>query len=329
MAVLDQHVTEDFALYNGDCCEVIKTLPDDSVGFSVYSPPFAELYNYSNDPRDMSNCVNYDEFLEHYSFLVREIARVLKPGRIVAVHCMDLKRDGHGWQRDFPGDIIRVHEAAGLKYHSRHTIWKDPLRQAIRTRMKSLMHKQIVADSSMCHGAGGDYLIAFRNQGQNAEPIAHPNGFARYAGTDPVPQELVAKYARGWKDQKTNALSHWIWRRYASCVWMDVHAGELLPYREAKDEDEEKHICPLQLQVIERAIALWSNEGDVVFTPFLGVGSEAFVAVKMGRKAIGIELKPSYFRQAVKNVGKAHEAALVDESGSLFHLPPEDSDPEP
>jgi DNA modification methylase len=322
MACLTQHITDNFALYNGDCCEVIKTLPDGSVDMAVYSPPFAELYNYSSDPADMSNCTSYEAFLEHYEFLVRELARVTKPGRINAVHCMDLLRGAHGWQRDFPGDIIRLYERHGFHYFSRHTIWKEPLRVAIRTRMAGLMHKTIVNDSSKCHAAGADFLIVFRRAGENAVPIAHPDGLSTYAGETPIPAELLAKYGGGCEDQRENALSHWIWRNYASSVWDDIRAGRLLPYREAKGDDEEKHICPLQLDVIERAVTLWSNPGEVVFTPFLGVGSEAFVAVKAGRKAVGIELKPSYYRQAVKNVGAALSQAFADE-GSLFQAEPE------
>jgi len=315
MAVIEKKIGERFALYNGDSCEVLPSLPAESIGLSIYSPPFAELYNYSDSPRDLSNCVSLEEFMEHYAFLIREIYRVTKPGRLTFVHCMDTMKGQH--YRDFPGDIIRAHEAAGFAFHSRRSIWKDPLRVAIRTRLLSLMHKQLAKDSARSAVAGADYLLGFVKPGVNADPIAHPCGLTAYAGEERPPEELIRKY-RDWDDPKTNRLSHWIWRRYASSVWMDIRAGRLLPYKKAKEKEEEKHVCPLQLDVIERVLTLWSNPGDVVLTPFLGIGSEAYCAIRMGRKAIGIELKPSYYSQAVRNVESALSPFAADVDGDMF-----------
>ena len=318
MAVTEQINTDRYALFNGDCCEVLPSIPDQSIGCSVYSPPFGDLYAYSNDERDMSNCTSHEEFLEHYRFLVNEIFRATKPGRMTAVHCMDLKR-GQA-QRDFPGDIIRLHEEIGWHFWGRVTIGKDPWLVARRTRMRTLMHKMIVQDSTKTRPAGADYVVFMVKPGENKEPVANPEGLFRYAGGMEVPPHLVAKFGTsGWDgDQRTNRLSHWIWRRYASPVWDDIRSGRLLPYMDAKEVDEEKHVCPLQLDVIERSLTLYSNPGDAVLTPFLGVGSEAYVAVQMGRKAVGIELKPSYFRQAVKNVQQAEETPLGDGEQDMF-----------
>lgn len=314
MAVITQEVTDRYAVYNGDCVEVLPELKAESVHLTIYSPPFAELYNYSSSERDMSNCRDYAQFLEHYEFLVSELARVTKPGRISCVHCMDV-RSGNRW-RDMPGDFIRLHERHGLYFHSRHVIWKEPLRVAIRTRALGLMHKQIVKDSSHCYCAMPDHILVFRKAGQNQEPIVHPTGFSRYSGGLVPPHELVSKY-QDWKDQKTNKLSHWIWQHYASCVWMDIRAGRLLPFKQAKENEEEKHVCPLQLDVIERCLALWSNPGDVVLTPFMGVGSEVYCALKAGRKAIGVELKPSYYRQALRNIQAAVSGTDEDDQFAL------------
>lgn len=301
MAVIDQKITERYALYNADCMEVLPEMKSDSVSLSIYSPPFPELYQYSNDPRDVSNCKKYEEGLTHYQYIVREIYRLTKQGRISAVHCMDLKR-GTYYQRDFPGDIIRIHEQLGFNFFCRITIWKDPWLIARRTRMRSLMHKTLVGDSSLARVAGPDYVIVFRKGGQSDLPITHEHGLSQYAGEEEIPGDLVMTYANYTGDQKKNRLSHWIWRRYASPVWMDIRAGRLLPYKEAKDVDEEKHVCPLQLDVIERACVLWSNPDEVVLTPFMGVGSECYGAVINGCKAVGIELKSSYYRQAVNNM---------------------------
>jgi len=299
MAVTNQKMTDDFAVYHADCCDVLPELPDESVHMTIYSPPFSDLYNYSSSNRDMSNSVTYEQFFEHYEFLVKQVQRVTHPGRISCVHCMDLK-DGAGL-RDFPGDIIRLHQRNGFLFHSRHVIWKEPLRVAIRTRSQGLMHKQIVKDSSLCRVALPDYVLTFRKKGTNKTPINHPLGLSRYVGDRPVPTDLKNKF-RDWKNPKTNKLSHWIWQQYASAFWDDIRIGRVLPYKPAKDKDDEKHVCPLQLDVIERCLILWSNPGETVLTPFMGVGSEVYTAVACGRKGIGVELKRSYYRQSLRNL---------------------------
>ena len=306
MGVVDQKTTDQYALYNGDCCEVLPTLPDESVGLSIYSPPFCGLYNYSSSERDLSNCRSYDEFFEHYEYVVREIARLTQPGRMTAVHCMDIPTNGAnlGAYRDFPGDIIRLHERCGFEYTPRICIWKEPLGVRNRTMSKALAHKQIVDDSTQTNVAAADYLISFRRKGQNRAPVTHERGLTYYAGERDVPGELQSY--RGWTGKQTgNRYSHWIWRQYASCFWDDVRLGRVLPYKESKDPEDERHVHPLQLDVIERACVLWSNPGEVVLTPFMGVGSEVYGAVINGRKGVGIELKPSYYRQAVKNLAAA------------------------
>ncbi len=302
MAVLDQRITDRYAAYNGDSCEVLPTLPKESIDLSVYSPPFADLYSYSSSDRDLSNCSTYEQFLEHYGFIVEQIARLTKSGRLSAVHCMDLVRGTD--LIDLPGDIIRIHQRHGFIFHDRKTVWKEPLRVAMRTRALGLRHSQIVKDSSLCRSALADYILTFRKVGSNKVPIAHPEGLLTYAGEDEIPSELL-RYREGNVPVKENKLSHWIWRRYASSVWHDVRAGRVLPYRTARESEEEKHVCPLQLDVIERCLTLWSNPGDRVLTPFMGVGSEVYGSVRMGRKALGVELKPSYFRQALANLALA------------------------
>lgn len=301
MAVMQQEHTDHYSTYQGDCVEVLADLPDKSIHVSIYSPPFADLYCYSSSERDMSNCSTYEQFLEHYEFLVKHISRLTMPGRLSLVHCMDVK-NGSGL-RDFPGDIIRLHEKHGFIYHSRHVIWKEPLRVAIRTRSQGLMHKQIVKDSSLCRVALPDYVLAFRRHGKNAIPINHPLGITSYVGERPIPHEL--RNYTGWKDPKTNKLSHWIWQQYASAFWDDIRIDNVLPYKKARDKDDEKHVCPLQLDTIMRCLILWSNPGETVLTPFMGVGSEVYSAVKMGRKGIGVELKRSYYKQALQNIKMA------------------------
>lgn len=296
MAVRDQIVTKNYALYNGDSCEVLKTLPDNSVDFSIFSPPFADLYCYSDNPADLGNSRTYDEFFQHFGFIIRELARVIKPGRLCSVHCMDLpatiSHDGYLGIKDFTGDIIRAFQSHGWIYHARHCIWKDPLIAATRTKAIGLLHKQLCKDSSISRSGIPDYLITFRKAGENAVPIAHPDGLTKYCGSDDPGGDGVKK-------------SHFIWRAYASPVWMDIRQTHTLDARKARDADDEKHLCPLQLDVIERACVLWSNPGEVVLTPFMGVGSEVYGAVINGRKGIGIELKPSYYKQAVRNLESA------------------------
>lgn len=312
MDVLDQKITDAFAIYNGDCMEVLPTLPDGSVHLSVYSPPFAGLYHYSSSERDLSNCGDYDEFFEHYAFVVAELARVTMPGRISAVHCMDIPTGNSGCDalRDFPGDIIRLHARLGFDYVARYHVWKEPLGVRNRTMKKDLAHRTIVEDSSRCAVASADYLLTFRRHGDNPVPIAHPVGLLEYAGERRIPDELQ-RY-RGWEGKQTeNRFSHWIWRQYASAFWDDVRIDRVLPFREARDDEDERHIHPLQLDVIDRVLTLWSNEGETVLTPFMGVGSEVYSAVRARRRAVGVELKPSYYRQAVVNV----EAAAADPCG--------------
>jgi hypothetical protein len=310
----DQVVTDRYAIYNGDCVEVMKTLPDGCVDLSVYSPPFAGLYQYSSDERDMSNCVTRDEFFDHYGFAVSELHRLTKPGRMTAVHCMDIPTGNSGCDSliDFPGEIIRLHEARGWKFTHRYFIWKEPLTVRNRTMMKSLAHRTFCEDSTRCSMANADQLLIFRRSGENKVPVDHPTGLHRYAGDEQMPAELL--HLKGMTgDQKKNRFSHWIWRRYADAFWDDIRIDHVLPFRESKDTDDERHVHPLQLDVIERACVLWSNPGEVVLTPFLGVGSEAYGAIINGRKAIGIELKDTYFMQAVKNCEAASKGVAIEE----------------
>lgn len=307
MAVITQEITGDYALFNGDCIEVMADLPAGSVDMSIYSPPFVGLYQYSSSPRDLSNAGSYEKFFEHYAFVVKAIHRLTKPGRITAVHCMDVPKAGAnlgGGLRDFPGDIIRLHEKHGFSYCARYHVWKEPLGVRNRTMAKGLAHRQVVEDSSLCDVASADYLLMFRREGKNKVPVSHPIGLTEYAGERVVPHELH-EY-RGWTGKQTeNRYSHWIWRQYASAFWDDVRIDRVLPYKESKDPEDERHVHPLQLDVIDRAIVLWSNPGEVVFTPFMGVGSEVYSAVLNGRKGMGVELKPTYFKQALKNCASA------------------------
>lgn len=308
-------ITEDYALYHGDCVEVAAAMPSRSVHLSVYSPPFAGLYQYSSNERDMSNCRTREEFFDHYGFLVREIARITMPGRITAVHCMDVPQLG-GTLFDLPGEIVRLHEAHGLRFVARHAVWKEPLGVRMRTMAKGLAHKQIVEDSAMCDVASADYLLLFRANGENPVPIAHPVGLMHYAGSRQMPADILP--FRGHEGKQTeNRYSHWIWRQYASAFWDDVRIDRVLPFRDARDEDDEKHVHPLQLDVIERMVILRSNPGETVFTPFMGVGSEVYGAVINGRRGVGVELKDSYFVQATRNLAAAaHER--VEMQSPLF-----------
>jgi hypothetical protein len=301
--VKDQDLTDRWAIYNGDCMEVMPDFPDGSIHLSVYSPPFAGLYHYTSSERDLSNCSDYDEFFTHYEFVVREIKRITMPGRMTAVHCMDVPTGNSGGDalRDFPGDIIRLHARCAFDYVARYHVWKEPLTVRNRTMKKDLAHKTIVDDSTRCSVASADYLLVFRRKGDNPVPVTHPDGLLEYAGERPIPGDLL-RY-RGWAgNQRENRYSHWIWRQYASAFWDDVRLDRVLPFREARDEEDERHVHPLQLDVIDRCLVLWSNPGERVLTPFMGVGSEVYAAVRQGRFGVGIELKSTYYRQAVKNL---------------------------
>jgi len=277
MKVLHQSITDHFALYHGDSCEVMQGLKDNSMGYSVFSPPFEDLYTYSDSPRDLGNCRSTEEFYQQFTFIVKELYRIIMPGRLVSIHCMDLptskNHDGFIGLRDFPGILIKLFQECGFIYHSRVTIWKDPVVAMQRTKALGLLHKQIKKDSAMCRQGIADYIITMRKPGDNPSPITHTN--------ETFPVEM--------------------WQRYASPVWMDIQQSNTLNRTSARDERDEKHICPLQLDVIERCVELWSAKGDTVFTPFLGIGSEAYQSLKMHRRAVGIELKESYYKQAVKN----------------------------
>ena len=326
MAVLDQHVTDRWAVYNGDCIEVMGGLPDASIDLSVYSPPFAGLYHYSSSDRDLSNARSYGEFIEHYGFVVSELFRLTKPGRMTVVHCMDVPTSNSGANDaliDFPGDVIRLHAEHGFSFVSRRCIWKEPLAVRNRTMVKGLAHKTIVEDSTQSAVAGADYLLAFRRKGDNAVPVSHERGLMEYLGVR-QPAADVLKF-RGYPGKQIeNRYSHWVWRQYASAFWDDIRGnqgdraldeGAVLPYRESRDSEDEKHVHPLQLDVIGRAVELWSNPGERVLTPFMGVGSEVFQAVRQGRIGIGVELKPSYYRQAIKNLAEVDTSATEDPEG--------------
>lgn len=324
MNTKDQVITDQYAIYNSDCMEILPTLPDESIDLSIYSPPFAGLYNYSSSERDFSNCESKEQFLEQYDFLVAEIARVTKPGRITAVHCTDVF-DNSCRLWDFPHEIIRIHDKYGFQYRNRITIWKEPLKVRMRTMVKSLMHKLIVEDSTQCFTAMPDYVLIFTKKGDNEVPVTHDHGLTRYYGDTPILPNILNAWNNAheskltaeelWEhlkvnfadheDPKSNKLSHYIWQRYASSVWDDIRIDNVLPFRDSKEEDDEKHVHPLQLDVIDRLVELYSNPGEIVLTPFMGVGSEVYSPVSMGRKAIGIELKDSYFKQAKINLDHA------------------------
>lgn len=324
--VKDQIVTDRYAIYNSDCMLVLPALEDESIDLSIYSPPFAGLYNYSSSPNDFSNCETKEQFLEQYEFLIKEIARVTKKGRINAVHCTDVF-DNTCRLWDFPHEIIRIHEKYGFEYRNRITIWKEPLKVRMRTMVQSLMHKFIVEDSTKCFTAMPDYVLIFTKKGENAVPVTHPQGLKRYFGETPILPNILRAWNNAnnsdlneeqlWEylnkkyinheDPKSNKLSHYIWQRYASSVWDDIRIDNVLPFKDSKEEDDEKHVHPLQLDVIDRLVELYSNPNEIVLTPFMGVGSEVFSPVSLGRKAIGIELKDSYFKQALLNVAEAEK----------------------
>ncbi len=313
MAVKHQEITDRYAVYCGDCVETMQSMPSQSIHLSVYSPPFAGLYQYSSDERDMSNSIDKDEFFEHYGFCIAEIARLTLPGRISAVHCMDIPLSNAGCDAmyDLPGRIILEHEKHGFVYGGRRVIWKEPLMVRNRTMMKSLHHKTFCEDSTRCSIANADYLLMFRKRGENPIPVLHETGMHEYAGENSPPANLI-QYRGMSGDQKKNQFSQWIWRQYASSVWMDIRIDRVLAHREAKDGEDEKHVHPLQLDVVDRACAMWSNPCEKVLTPFMGVGSEVYGAVTAGRLGIGIELKESYYRQAVKNLQSIGKEAKTE-----------------
>lgn len=287
-----KEIGEKYALYCGDSAEVLQMLPGESVHYIIYSPPFQSLYVYSNSDRDLGNCRTPAEFYEQFRFIGRELYRTLMPGRLMSFHCMNLptskERDGYIGIRDFRGELIRFFEDLGFIYHSEVCIWKDPVTAMQRTKALGLLHKQLKKDSCMSRQGIPDYLVTMRKPGDNPERVTHTNE------TFPVS----------------------LWQRYASPVWMDINPNDTLQYRSAREDEDERHICPLQLPVIERAIELWTNPGDIVLTPFMGIGSEAYTAVKMGRRAVGVELKDSYYRQAVANVKSLTEKT----QGDVFDL---------
>lgn len=296
---VNQVVTPEYAVYQGDACELIRGVPAGSVHFGVHSPPFEGLYKFSNYDRDISNNEG-DAFWEHYTFLIQEILRVTMPGRIHAVHVMQLPtskiRHGHIGMRDFRGEVIRAYEDAGWIFHSEVCIWKDPVVAQQRTKSIRLLHKQIVKDSTISGQGLADYIVTFRKPGDNPEPVS--GCFDRYIGDGIEPDR--SKYTTPTDGRNWYSIE--VWQRYASPVWMDIDQTRTLQYRSARDEKDEQHISPLQLDVIERCIDLWSNPGDTVLTPFMGIGSEVYSAVTMGRRGVGFELKPSYYDQAVRNI---------------------------
>ena len=332
--VTDSLITDRYALYNGDAMEVLASLPDGFAHAVIYSPPFAYgdegvggggLYKYSSSERDLSNAGGYSEFFEVYGYFLKELHRVTMPGRLHAVHCMDTPMSNSGGDalKDFPGDLVRLHRDHGFDYVGRHTIWKEPLAVRNRTMVKDLTHKTVVDDATFAGLAGADYLLIFRKHGTNPVPVEHPHGFTAYHGASHPPADVM-RY-QGWAgSQLENRYSHWVWQQYASAVWDDIRGNlgrwdnrdhdAVLPYREARDEEDEKHVHPLQLDVIYRFVEMRTNPGERVFTPFMGVGSEVYGAVGLGRLGIGAELKPSYYRQAVKNMASLSEEVAVTEA---------------
>lgn len=317
--VANQVITDQYAIYNGDSMELMASMPDESIHLSVYSPPFGGLYHYSSSDRDLSNCDSYDDFFKQYEYFVREISRITKPGRCTVVHCMDVPSGNSGtdYLIDFPGDIIRLHEKNDFRMACRHFVWKEPLAVRNRTMQKNLAHKTLVDDSIDCGVASADHVIVFRKKGENEIPVSHPTGMSYYAGSKKMPEELL-RY-KGFKgNQIENRFSHWIWRQYASSFWDDIVLDRVLPFKPGRDEQDEKHVHPLQLDVINRIVVLRSNPGETVFTPFMGVGSEVYGAVLNGRKGIGCELKQTYFEQAVKNLKSVDYGMYDDQPNFKF-----------
>jgi len=345
----DQVINEDYAIYNSDCMYVLPTLDDKSIDLSIYSPPFAGLYNYSSSENDFSNCDSDEQFLKQYEFLIKEISRLTKPGRLTAVHCQDILTDvtkNYLW--DFPHEVIKLHEKYGFKFVNRITVWKEPLKVRLRTMAKSLTHKTIVEDSTKAFPAQPDYVLLFKRSGENEVPVTHPKGLNVYPyfGANPIQPETyrsimglpvtieaigtdIEDYDNAWKnilkkyenwqgDHKANKASHIMWRKYASSVWEDIRNEVVLPFKDSKEEDDEKHVHPLQLDVIDRLVVLYSNPGEVVLTPFMGVGSEVYSPVSLDRKGIGIELKDSYFKQAKLNLQGVKDRFVSEKIKKLF-----------
>ena len=333
--VKEQIITDRYAIYNSDCMLVMPTLENESIDLSVYSPPFAGLYNYSSSENDFSNCESKEQFLEQYEFLIKEISRVTKKGRITAVHATDIF-DNTCRLWDFPNEIIRIHAKYGFEYRNRITIWKEPLKVRMRTMVQSLMHKFIVEDSTKCFTAMPDYVLVFTKKGENEVPVTHPFGINHYAGEIPILPNILRAWNNAnnsklnaeqlWyhlqtinEDDKITKLNHYIWQRYASSVWDDIRIDNVLPFKDSREEDDEKHVHALQLDVIDRIVELYSNPDEVVLTPFMGVGSEVYSPVSMGRKSIGIELKDSYFKQAKLNMKDAEKRFYaIPKQESLF-----------
>jgi DNA modification methylase len=316
-----QLITDEYAIYNSDCMEILPTLKDESIDLSVYSPPFANLYTYSSSERDMSNCDSTKDFLIQYEYLVKEMARVTKPGRINCIHITDLI-DIKGTLEDFPHEIIKLHKKHGFLFKNRITVWKEPLKVRIRTMVQSLMHKYIMEDATKCFPANPDYILIFKKKGETKIPVTHQFGIEEYFGDIPILPNMLKAWNNAnntnldadelWEylkkvneDDKVTKLNHYIWQRYASGVWDDIRDNNVLPFRDSREDDDEKHITPTQLDVIDRCVSLWSNPGEVVLTPFMGVGSEVYSPLSLGRKAIGIELKDSYYKQAIINLNHA------------------------
>lgn len=317
---LNQTINEKFALYNGDCVEVTRGLPDNSIHYSIFSPPFSSLYTYSNSDRDMGNSKNDDEFFEHFKFLIKELYRVIMPGRLVSFHCMNLptSKTHHGYIgiRDFRGELIRAFEAEGWIFHSEVCIWKDPVVAQQRTKALGLLHKQVVKDSAMSRQGIPDYLVTMRKPGVNEEPIS--GEFEEFVGADGVLDLSREAYEKQAEESRAKGREPWpfemwrsvfVWQKYASPVWMDINQSNTLQYRSAREDKDEKHICPLQLDVIARGVELWSNPGDVVLSPFAGIGSEGYESIKMGRRFVGVELKQSYYETAARNLEAASREA--------------------
>ena len=364
--IKDQKHTDQYSIYNGDCYDVIKSIPDESIDFSVYSPPFCGLYQYSSDNRDMSNCNDKEEFLQQYEFLIKEKSRVTKKGRLTAVHCQDILTNvTTNVLYDFPADIIKLHEKHGFSYVNKICVSKEPFEVRMRTMVRSLMHKLVVDDMTSCFTAMPDFVLIFRKKGENKIPVENLRGLEHYFGATPITKpmrqafnnandtnlsddgvfELLKENHLGKSDelyneyincndeekkeslknqlkdvQKKNQLSQYIWRRYADAFWDDVRVKNVLPFKKSREDDDEKHVHPLQLDVIQRLIYMYTNEGENVLTPFMGVGSEVYGAVSLNRKGVGVELKDSYYKQATLNLDnvKPVEREVTNQQQKLF-----------